>query len=407
MLLAILAFAPASAAFGQANDAQPPAGLKVTVSSISDKVRQYQQAEARVTVENAALVPLTIHEVVVEPSAELRVCPSFTSPPAKGSDGCEAQEKPEPLTIGPGDAKVLRWVITVPDRSSASKHPISFEIDYGDHPARTAVATTTIDMTAIGDTGVLDILKVSFLILPGFLAVTVFYLLASARTKQALWVKQLAPNNAQTWVVAVLLSFAAVPVYPHLPGGRNVLSGYAAGDLVVLTAWSVGFGIVAYLMYLVVDFLVGRGLAAYVRDRTPGPGDDPVAVLHKLSRKRPLGGGVPAHRQLTFPQVRIGDGETTLQLFKLADAATDPPSCWVCPPIEVDRQRLGNDWSALETAIAADQGKAAADALGGAPPGTVGWAATGSWAGPELVPKTKLDDSRRLPARRIIEEQGP
>src|SRR5581483_11324677 len=155
MLLAILAFAPASAAFGQANDAQPPAGLKVTVSSISDKVRQYQQAEARVTVENAALVPLTIHEVVVEPSAELRVCPSFTSPPAKGSDGCEAQEKPEPLTIGPGDAKVLRWVITVPDRSSASKHPISFEIDYGDHPARTAVATTTIDMTAIGDTGVL------------------------------------------------------------------------------------------------------------------------------------------------------------------------------------------------------------------------------------------------------------
>src|SRR5262249_27010210 len=114
LLFVSLVLIPAASAFAQTSESEPPPGLKLSVASVSDTVRQYQQAEAHVTVENAATVALTISKAEVEPSDGLRVCPSFDSPPAQGSDGCDPQTAPMPLTVGPGDAVVLRWVISVP-----------------------------------------------------------------------------------------------------------------------------------------------------------------------------------------------------------------------------------------------------------------------------------------------------
>lgn len=371
-----------------------PVGLEVTVSGVTGSVRQYETAVARITARNPSDTTMTVTGV------------ELLAPDGIEDKAANPIDPTKPIVLEPGDAEVFSWTISVPDQVTAGKHPLVFTVDYTrDGAALTATAASTIETAAIGQTGGLDVLKVSFLFLPGFLALAVFYLLTTVIGTQPEWAKRLAPNNPEAWAIGVLLSFAAIPVYSAV-SGRSYLGGYAMRDLAIVWVGSVVAGLVLWLLYRAGRRITRARLAAYQADRTPAPGDSPAVLLDKLTRKRWLRGGVPKQESLHFPQVRIRHGGDVLQVFKLADVEAAPPMCWIAPPLELDRTALGPRWELVASAVASDRAADLARALKPST-GAAGWAPTGTLAGPELVPADDLVTDLSLRPRLFVQEQGP
>ena len=398
--IAVAATVVSPARTERATGDEAPAGVEVTVSGVTASVRQYENAVAHITVRNPTAADVTVDDVDVLATEGLDVCPRRT-------DGSCAEKHDVPVTLQPGDAEVFSWRITVPDQVTPGKHPLLFDVDYtGAGGPLTATAASAIDTAAIGQTGGLDVLKVSFLFLPGFLALTVFYLLTSLVGTQPEWAKRLAPNNPEAWAVGVLLSFAAIPAYFALTG-RTYLAGYAMKDLILVWAGSVGAGVALWVVYRTVRVLVRARIERYTANRTPAPDDSPATFFTKLTRKRWLWGGVPAYTHLRFPQVRVRHGGGVVQVFEVADVmAGSIAMCWVVPAVEVDRTALGERWRQFESAVADDNAAALAGVL--ASGGSVAqWVAAGALSGPELIPAGDVADDIRLRPRLIVQERSP
>jgi|GEM_PF-3319019 hypothetical protein len=156
----------------------------------------------------------------------------------------------------------------------------------------------TVEVLALS--GLLSVLGASsILFLPGFLAVTVFFIL------NRLWGKYFTGEQSQFdwkspefWMAALTVSLVAPYIYPwvsRLRFGerRDYRKGYGLSDVVLIWFASILGSLVCWIVYRVIRrFIVGyiekqrSKLANYGDSLDLGPGDEPDALLDKWARRK-------------------------------------------------------------------------------------------------------------------------
>jgi hypothetical protein len=180
-----------------------------------------------------------------------------------------------------------------------------------------AQGKVTIGIPGIGDA--MQFLGIpSLLLLPGILMIITFAALFGALThRPAIDAKQ-----PILLVIAVLLSFLTVPIYPWftrltLGVPRNYLHGYDLEDVIYLWTMSIVLGAVVAIIAAAID--------RWLWNRQPHETDKPIVVLRKLSsrrvsefrlagyRKRPANEGGPVGPlMLALPFGKADDGKMWL-----------------------------------------------------------------------------------------------
>lgn len=194
-------------------------------------------------------------------------------------------------------------------------------------PPATAVVSRKVEYSVLGESEFIGAVGVpSFLLLPGFLTLATYRLLAR-RGRRASDPPALDVTAVEFVALSATLSIVAIPVFWLatwlIARPRTYLSGYDTGDLLAVWIGATVIGAAAFTLPAAVR-------ASAERRRTPTNRDDPLTIIRKLARQ-----GLP----LTLPQAQFtspvpGGGGTAQAAYIFSRPEPDQDSFWLLPAIE-------------------------------------------------------------------------
>jgi hypothetical protein len=195
---------------------------------------------------------------------------------------------------------------------------------------KTLTTTSEIEVAVLGESIMLTAMGVpSFLLLPGFLALTtVAFLWNRIPSKIRRDKFSLVVSSPDFWLVAISLSVASAFLYPQITKGmrqqRDYLNGYGLTDVVYVWMGSIVSGLIIFITLTFCNYLRRCRVQAYEFSEA----DTPIQFLFKLGRRnlgpylergKFSGGTTP---EFVFFVETVGEGET-----------------WVAPAISVTWNR--------------------------------------------------------------------
>ncbi len=260
-------------------------------------------------VSNSASVPITLTEVVVNK-------PEFVTMTAPAKIQA-------PLRLAPQEAVALEYTFASADRVQAGKHTLVFVTNVtwerGAQPMH-ATLTTPYKFTVgvLGESEILTALGVpSFLLLPGFLLVVAFrFLQTRVHPKSA---SPLELKSPEFWLIAILLSGLAAPVYTWLTA-RDYLSAYGLRDIVLVWSGSVFLGALAWSVW----YGGKRCIRSVWLRNVPTENDDELQTIQKLAGRK-MG--------FALEQAQIKISGQTQRVFILEPERASRVKVWGAPAI--------------------------------------------------------------------------
>lgn len=262
----------------------------------------------------------------------------------------------EAKTLAPKTEEVFPWKIYAGPRVQSGKHLLLFDVslawdDEGRPQTGNILCKYECDVGVLGDSEFLVPLGVpSFLLLPGFLIVTVFAMLWNLfhKEKQFPWTAK----SAEFWSLAVILSLIALLAVYWLTK-RNVMEAYGLRDVYIVWFGSAAAGL---LVWTAVEAIVAllrqaelrkkKRAELEVRLKTFTRDDEPVAVLRKLGRNG---------KGFYLNQVNVKFEGQDARGFVLQDKDSEHPTVCIAPSIvlsweaaldEETRARLEKEFNA-------------------------------------------------------------
>jgi hypothetical protein len=136
--------------------------------------------------------------------------------------------------------------------------------------------------------------------------------------------------------------------------GSGYLRVYGWQDVFDLWMLSLGLGVVAYLIALLIQILRQSSARRRALRMNLTDGDDPVTALEKLARA--------GEKSLILKIVYV-EGAQDKELFMLGRDPADPNSSLVAPKIEVQIDEVSNEASRLNQLLSNDDVKGTAEYL--------------------------------------------
>ena len=287
-----------------------------------------------VVLHNSAATSLQLTAVSIRSPRFLRIEPQDNSCPASASPTARASPSDPDLllnctpdtSIAPQQTLVLPFAVRADQAVEPGPHLIVVLANLA-WPADTRMHTGSVTTSAQvntsvwGESQILTLLGIpSLFVLPGFLALSAFYLLwryGSPKTEIAV----LAVTSPQFWVLAITLSLLAVLfIYPVIASGRDITTGaYSLLDIGKIWFASLIVGVLAWVLSRAPD-------QWKLFWNVPASGDSPDTILEKLKRN-------DLNLQRPLATVTI-DGATEGAFVVYGE---DQPDVWVAPPIRLTR----------------------------------------------------------------------
>jgi hypothetical protein len=341
---------------------QRPKNEEVATAHIQtsfDKLEEQRPQDVYLLVTNMTDVPLQVTDV----SASL---PSFVG--VMTGDKCEvspegvstiytSKGQTAPLAIPPRQDHTFRTALCIPSYIPvlAGKYLMLFDVklDYtkdGYTTGSSVVDSKDFQAGVLGEQEFVGVTSVPFLLLPGFLVVTVLGLLLSK-----VWPKsniEVDYKKPEFYLIGIVVSMVIVfglykPIGPWLYHWlwkvdiqpRQLLAGYSLQD--IINIW-----VIAIMLAVLPWALIGGGArlfaalrARVLKRQTPTPQDKPLDVLQRLQR---------ANQPFNLNQATLG----TDRLWELPLPSPDPAKKWLSRRVYVvfpDVHRLDEDQRAIVT----------------------------------------------------------
>ncbi len=280
--------------------------VKTTLESLSEK----RPGKVYLAITDVAGVP--VHVKSVEPGG-----PSFIKfgPPDQ-----------QDFDLKPRETRVVAIEVSTADAVQPGKQLLLFQVvlEWGKGETAKMVQTSTVDVGVFGESAIVQALGLpSFLLLPGFLLLTVMGLLwkISKSKEQPDFPFEL--KSPEFWAVAISVSMVVAFLYPVVTGRlygspRNYLESYGFFDVVLVWGASVALGIVLWFLL----FLVVRAGRAWKQLPIPSTKDKPWTILRKLHRQ---GLGIVLKQAVVAVQGR------DINAFLIEKLNVDNKYIWVAP----------------------------------------------------------------------------
>jgi hypothetical protein len=245
----------------------------------------------------------------------------------------------EKAVILPGQQQVFEFSVYIPEFGAveSGKSLAVFKVDIayrknGYKATSTLLASQELDADVLGQTEFVGPLGISFLILPGFVALFLFSVLWSKvwpRRPFAFDFKQ-----PPTYVFGILISIATVLIYPAVStplyrwlwgakvARRDYLLGYSFSDIVNVWALSSAAPLAGWMLIGSCYLGVKKILAYILSQRVPTPQDQPREVLRRLKL---------AKKGLSLPQVAVAG----VPFWELPLPSPEPSKNWVTGRVNV------------------------------------------------------------------------
>ncbi|GHH67340.1 hypothetical protein GCM10017673_14180 [Streptosporangium violaceochromogenes] len=369
--------------------------LRVSVVAAQQELNEEQPVFMYVTIQNVASVPVTIRRVQGRASSGLKVCGTSgvsASGPACPSDRPTGRAGPALAvrSIRPGEATLVSFRIDATGQARAGDQSVVFD-GAGDYVENAVtrqvafVATHGVRYAVLGESSLLTAIGVpSFLVLPGFLALMSYRLVARRYNTVEGAISTLDVSAPEFLTLSTTLSVLAIPVFWAvtwlLGDAHTYLGGYGVRDLVAVWMGSVVVGLLSFGFPRLV-------LLLRENRRTPRPTDTPRRLLSRLGA---------AGASVILPRVRVtwgGPGGTQAnQFYRVGTRSPSDDRVWLVPGVHYSFAPEATDTD-IERVRAALEGAASAAAVLGVirrtPVVDLAWA-PGPVTGPLLVDETRV-----------------
>lgn len=342
---------------------QRPKNEEVATARIQtsfDKLEEQRPQDVYLLVTNLTDVPLQVTDV----SASL---PSFVGVmtgdkcvvgPEGASTIYSSAGQTEPLTIPPRQDHTFRTALCIPPYTAvlAGKYLMLFNVklDYakdGYTTGSSVVESKDFQAGVLGEQEFVGVTSVPFLLLPGFLVVTVLGLLLSKVWPK--WNFAVDYKQPEFYLIGIVVSMLIVfALYRPVSGwlylwlwnvdlqGRQLLAGYSLQDIINIWVIAIALAVLPWALIGGVARLFAGLRARVLKGQTPTPQDEPLDVLLRLQRAR---------QSFNLNQAIVG----TDKLWELPLPSPDPAKKWLCGRVNVkfpDVSGLAADKHAAVTA---------------------------------------------------------
>ncbi|NUW37162.1 hypothetical protein HTZ77_38030 [Nonomuraea sp. SMC257] len=358
--------------------------LKMTVTSAHPDLAERRPVLTNVTVQNVGTVAVQLREVWVRLPPGLRGCVEERCAPG------EISRRVVPESLEPGAVAIYDFLVEATKQARTGRQLMLYGVtgDYAENGRLrpvAVVASQEVTYAVLGESEFLTAIGIpSFLVLPGFLALMSYRLVARRYNAADEVLPSLEVSAPEFLTLSATLSVLAIPMFwlvtwllgdPH-----TYLTGYGVDDLLAVWLASVLIGLCAFGIPRFV--LVWRE-----HRRTPRPSDRPQQFLERLSA---------AGASVMLPQVRVElrSGAPPKQLYTFTPGTRQDGSVWVVPAIrysfeqeaadaDVERLREVLDGTASAAAVLKAVRQTSTVRLAWAP---------GPVCGPKLVGPSKIVD---------------
>ena len=301
-----------------------------------DKLEEQRPQDVYLLVTNLTDVPLQVTDV----SANL---PSFVG--VMTDDECEvspngvstiytSKGQTTPLTIPPRQDHTFRTALCIPPYTPvlAGKYLMLFNVklDYtkdGYTTGSSVVDSKDFQAGVLGEQEFVGVTSVPFLLLPGFLVVTVLGLLLGKVWPK--WNLDVDYKKPEFYLIGIVVSMVIVfALYRPLSQwlyfwlwkvdiqGRQILAGYSLQDIINIWAIAIALAVLPWALIGGVARLIAAGRARVLKRRTPTPQDQPLDVLKRLQL---------ASKPFNLNQATLGNE----RLWELPLPSPDPAKKWL------------------------------------------------------------------------------
>jgi len=318
---------------------QRPKNEEVATAHIQtsfDKLEEQRPQDVYLLVTNMTDVPLQVTGV----SASL---PSFVG--VMTGDKCVVDPKgvstiytsngqTTPLAIPPRQDHTFRTVLCIPSYTPvlAGKYLMLFDVklDYtkdGYTTGSSVVDSKDFQAGVLGEQEFVGVTSVPFLLLPGFLVVTVLGLLLSKVWPK--WNLEVDYKKPEFYLIGIVVSMLIVfALYRPLSQwlyfwlwkvdiqGRQLLAGYSLQDIINIWVIAIALAVLPWALIGGVARLFAAGRARVLKRRTPTTQDQPLDVLQRLQR---------AKKPFNLNQATLGND----RLWELPLPSPDPAKKWL------------------------------------------------------------------------------
>lgn len=313
-----------------------------TIQTSFDKLEERRPQDVYLLVTNLSDVPLQVTGVTA-------ALPNFVSvlvdgksiTPMQGVSTVYTPAVPAaPVIIPPRKGHLFAMALKIPDYSPvlAGKYLMLFDVNLryakdGYSTESSIVASKEFQAGVLGEQEFVGVTSVPFLLLPGFLVVSILAILLSKVWPK--WNLELDYKKPEFYLLGIIVSMLIVFVlYNHLStwifrhlwkvkvAGRDLMSGYSLAD--IINIWVIAT-VLALLPWVLIGGLVRlftAGMARLQRNKTPTPEDQPLDVLLRLTR---------ANKSFNLNQATVA-GQ---RLWELPLPSPDPAQKWVSGRVSV------------------------------------------------------------------------
>ena len=301
-----------------------------------DKLEEQRPQDVYLLVTNMTDVPLQVTDV----SASL---PSFVgvitgdkcvvSPKAASTIYTSAGQT-KPLTIPPRQDQTFRMALCIPPYTPvlAGKYLMLFDVklDYtkdGYTTGSSVVESKDFQAGVLGEQEFVGVTSVPFLLLPGFLVVTVLGLLLSKVWPK--WNFEVDYKKPEFYLIGIVVSMLIVfALYRPLSQwlyfwlwkvdiqGRQLLVGYSLQDIINIWVIALALAVLPWALIGGIARLFAALRARVLKRQTPTPQDQPLDVLQRLER---------ANQPFNLNQATLGND----RLWELPLPSPDPAKKWL------------------------------------------------------------------------------
>ena len=342
---------------------QRPKNEDVATASIQtsfDKLEEQRPQDVYMLVTNMTDVPLQVTDV----SANL---PGFVGlmtnqncvlSPQGVSAIYSSAEQTKPLTIPPRQDQTFHLALCIPPYTPVltGKYLMLFDVRLsytkdGYATSSSVVATKDFQAGVLGEQEFVGVTSVPFLLLPGFLFVTVLGLLLNKVWPK--WSHEVDYKKPEFYlfgvVVSMLIVFVLYPSIGHwlylwLWGekiqGRKLLAGYSLEDIINIWVIAIALAVLPWALIGGIRRLFAAFIARVLKERTPTEQDRALDVLLRLQI---------AKQPFNLKQATLGND----RLWELPLPSPDPAKKWLSRRISVrfpDLNGLAEDERAIVTA---------------------------------------------------------
>jgi len=323
---------------------QRPKNEEVATAVVQTKI---EKLEAR-RPQNVYLVVLNLTDVPLAVS-ELRVSlPDFARVSVDGKDIAasggssliySAAGQTNPVLIPPRQEHVFAAVLSIPQYTAVmtGKYLMLFEVKLkyardGYLTESSIIAPQEFQAGVLGEQEFVGVTSVPFLLLPGFLVVTVLGLLLSKVWPR--WAINLDFKKPDFYLFGVIISIATVLLYKplspwlfavlwrtHIPE-RDLFAGFSLEDIINIWGLALALALGPWVLLGGSARLFAMVKASVLKEQTPTSYDKPSKVLERLLK---------AGKSFALSQVDVGGK----RLWELPLPSPDPAKKWISRRVKV------------------------------------------------------------------------